>query len=134
FHGIGAVEGRDRISLGSGRHLDLLPKRGQEGYAQLLGEHDVGLALMGTPHPSLVPLEMASAGMLTVTNSFETKTREAMASIAGNLIAMPPSLEGILGGLEEAAREADDYQRRLDGARVDWSHDWDTSLNPDVMR
>ena len=29
---------------------------------------------MYTPHPSLVPIEMASAGMLTVTNSFENKT------------------------------------------------------------
>ena len=42
--------------------------------AQLLREHDVGLALMYTPHPSLVPIEMASAGMLAVTNTFENKT------------------------------------------------------------
>jgi len=133
FHGIGAVEGRDRISLGSGRHLDLLPKRGQAGYAQLLTEHDVGLALMGTPHPSLVPLEMASAGMLTVTNSFETKTREAMASIAGNLIAVPPSIDGVVDGLAEAVAHIDDHERRIAGSRVEWSRDWDQSLNPEVM-
>jgi hypothetical protein len=133
FHGIGAVEGRDRFSLGSGRHLDLLPKRDQAGYAGLLGEHDVGLALMGTPHPSLVPLEMASAGMLTVTNSFETKTREAMASIAGNLIAVPPTIDGVVAGLAEAATHFDDYERRIAGSRVEWSSDWDESLNPEVM-
>ena len=34
---------------------------------------------MYTPHPSLVPIEMASAGMATVTNSFENKTADAMA-------------------------------------------------------
>ena len=134
FHGIGTVEGRDRISLGSARHLEVLNKRDQAGYAKLLGDHDVGLALMGTPHPSLVPLEMASAGMLTVTNSFETKTREVMASIAGNVIAVPPSVDGVVAGLEEAVAGVDDYERRIAGSRVDWSRNWEESLNPDVMR
>jgi hypothetical protein len=27
-----------------------------------------------------------------------------------------------------------DYARRIDGATVDWSRDWEQSLNPDVMR
>ena len=63
---------------------------------ELLRDHDVGLALMYTPHPSLVPIEMASAGMMTVTNSFENKTAEAMAAISPNLIAAEPSLDGIV--------------------------------------
>ena len=65
----------------------------------MLRDHDVGLALMYTPHPSLVPIEMASAGMLTVTNSFENKTAEAMAAISPNLITAEPSIEGVAGGL-----------------------------------
>ena len=44
---------------------------------------------MYTPHPSLVPIEMASAGMLTVTNTFENKTSEALRAISGNLLAGP---------------------------------------------
>jgi hypothetical protein len=28
----------------------------------------------------------------------------------------------------------DDYARRIEGAAVDWSRDWEESLNPDVMR
>ena len=60
----------------------------------VLREHDVGLALMYTPHPSLVPIEMASAGMLTVTNSFENKTAEALAAISPNLIAAEPERRG----------------------------------------
>ena len=83
LHGVGAV-GRagEPIDLGEGADLELLPRRGQDDYAELLRAHDVGLALMYTPHPSLVPIEMASAGMLTVTNSFENKTAEAMAAIS----------------------------------------------------
>jgi glycosyltransferase involved in cell wall biosynthesis len=133
LHGVGTVEGRDRIQLVAGRHLDLLPKRDQAGYARMLAEHDVGLALMGTPHPSLVPLEMASAGMLTVTNTFETKTSEAMSAIAGNLIAVPPTLDGIVRGLETAVAGVDDHERRIAGAEVNWSRDWEDSLNDDVM-
>ena len=85
------------------------------------------------PHPSLVPLEMASAGMVTVTNSFENKTAEAMEAISGNLIAAEPTLEGIAAGLERAAAAATDNEARVRGAEVHWSKDWDTSLDEDLM-
>ena len=133
LHGIGTVEGRDRIDVSSTRRLEMLPKLDQPGYARLLAEHDVGLALMSTPHPSLVPLEMASAGMLAVTNSWETKTREGMSALAPNLIAVPPSLEGIVGGLAEAVSRVGDHAARVEGARLDWSRDWDQSFGPGVM-
>ena len=58
---------------------------------------------MYTPHPSLVPIEMASAGMLTVTNSFENKTPEAMAAISSNLITAEPGIDALAAGLAEAA-------------------------------
>jgi hypothetical protein len=133
FHGIGTVEGGDRFELGAGRALELLPRRGQDAYAELLSSADVGLALMCTPHPSLVPLEMASAGMPTVTNSFSVKTPEAMRRISANLITKEPTLEGIVAGLAEAVARCDDFNGRIEGARVEWSNDWDRSLNDDVM-
>ena len=79
-----------------------MPRRDQAGYAELLREHDVGLALMYTPHPSLAPIEMAAAGMLTVTNTFETKTADALAAISPNLVAVEPTLESVVAGLSEA--------------------------------
>jgi hypothetical protein len=131
--GIGSVGGGDRISIGPGRDLELLPRRDQAGYAELLREHDAGLALMLTPHPSLVPIEMAAAGMTAVTNSFETKTAEALARISPNLVAAEPSLDGIATGLAEAAARAGDHRARVAGAAVDWPRDWDESLGPPVM-
>ena len=65
----------------------------------LLRDHDVGLALMYTPHPSLVPIEMASAGMLTVTNSFENKTAEAMAAISPEPDHRRADVDGVAGAL-----------------------------------
>ena len=134
FHGIGTVGGRDRtIGLTADRRLELLNRRDQGGYAEVLTAHDAGLALMSTPHPSLVPLEMASAGMLTVTNSWETKDAAAMAALSPNLIAVPPGVEGIVAGLAEAVAGAGDYERRIAGATVDWSRDWDESFDEATM-
>ena len=121
------------IDLGEGVVLEMLPRRGQEDYAELLRAHDVGLALMYTPHPSLVPIEMASAGMLTVTNSFENKTADAMAAISSNLITVDPSVEGVCAGLREAAESVDDFGRRARGSDVRWSREWDDSFDDELM-
>jgi glycosyltransferase involved in cell wall biosynthesis len=133
FHGIGATERWQRLTLGPRATMEVVARADQSEYAELLESHDVGLALMYTPHPSLVPIEMASAGMLVVTNSFENKTPEAMAQISPNLITTAPSLDGIKQGLREAAGRVDDLQGRVSGASVEWSTDWDSSFNDRVM-
>jgi hypothetical protein len=76
---------------------------------------------------------MASAGLLTVTNSFENKTPEAMSAISSNLITAEPSIDGIVAGLRDAVAGADDAERRVRGGRVNWSRSWTESLNDDLM-
>jgi hypothetical protein len=88
---------------------------------------------MLTPHPSLPPIEMASAGMLTVTNSCENKTPEKLTAISSNLITASPTVPGVVAALAEAAAAVGDGERRVAGSSVDWSSDWETSLGPDVM-
>jgi glycosyltransferase involved in cell wall biosynthesis len=133
LHGIGTVEHGRAVDLGGGAALELLPRSSQESYARLLPDHDVGLALMYTPHPSLVPIEMASAGMLTVTNSFENKTAAALSAISPNLIAAEPTLEGVTDALGVAAAAVDDVERRASGSRVAWSRDWDDSFGDELL-
>ncbi|MGI8579754.1 MAG: hypothetical protein ACR2K9_04290, partial [Solirubrobacteraceae bacterium] len=133
LHGIGSVGSERAIELGGGTSLNLLARSGQDEYAAVLGEHDVGLALMYTPHPSLVPIEMASAGMLTVTNSFETKTPEAMTAISSNLITAEPGVEAIAAALVEAAAGVDDFKRREAGSAVNWSRDWSESFDDPLL-
>jgi glycosyltransferase involved in cell wall biosynthesis len=133
LRGIGALGGARRIDVGAGASLALLPRAGQRAYADVLREHDVGLALMYTPHPSLVPIEMASAGMLTVTNSFENKTPEAMAAISPNLLAVEPTVDAIAAGLHDAVTTVGDVERRARGSAVRWSRDWDRSFDDAVL-
>jgi hypothetical protein len=133
LHGIGTVRSARRIDLGGGTWMRLLPRASQDAYAGVLRDHDVGLALMYTPHPSLVPIEMASAGLLTVTNSFENKTAEAMAAISPNLIAAEPTVDAIADALCEAAAAAGDVDRRVRGSRVAWCRDWDEAFDDALM-
>jgi glycosyltransferase involved in cell wall biosynthesis len=129
LHGIGTLESGRRLELVRGAVLDLLPRSEQSSYAEVLRSHDIGLSLMYTPHPSLVPIEMASAGMLTVTNAFENKSAAALAAISSNLVTTEPTIDGIAAGLVAAAAGVGDVERRAAGARVDWSRDWDRSFD-----
>ena len=88
---------------------------------------------MYTPHPSLVPLEMASAGMLTVTNTFENKTAEALGAISGNLVAAAPDVGAVAAAIGAAVAGAGDGERRAAGSRVAWSRDWDTSFSDALL-
>jgi glycosyltransferase involved in cell wall biosynthesis len=133
LHGIGTVGGRRTLSLGGGAELRMVPRSDQTAYAELLRGHDLGLALMYTPHPSLVPLEMASAGMLTVTNSFENKTPEAMRAISTNLRAPEPTLAALAAALAEAAGAVSDHDGRVAGAEVNWARNWEQSFPGDLL-
>ncbi|WLS12026.1 glycosyltransferase (plasmid) [Shinella sumterensis] len=124
FHGIGHLGGQSSLPLGAGAELKMLPKTGLGEYKDMLVKHSVGMSLMHSPHPSLVPLEMAAAGLSTVTTTYENKTEDAMRMISSNLIAVPPTVDGLVSGLKEAIGRIEQHERRLAGTHVDWPTDW----------
>ena len=130
FNGIGSTR-RGRVALGRSS-MRLLPRSDQSTYAELLRGHDVGLALMYTPHPSLVPIEMAAAGMVVVTNGFENKDAAAMRAISSNISAVAPTIEGVAAGLAAAAARAGDAAARAAGAEVNWARGWEEAF-PDPL-
>ena len=129
FYGIGSLGSAQKLSLSRGRSLILLPRETQDAYREILRAHDVGLALMHTPHPSLVPIEMASAGMLVVTTTFGNKTQAELSKISPNLIAAHPSIDEIKLGLKTAAARVSDYTARARGAKVHWAKTWEAAFN-----
>jgi hypothetical protein len=88
---------------------------------------------MYTPHPSLVPIEMAAAGMVTVTNTYENKDAAALASISSNLVAAKPTVAGIAAGLGAAVAVASDLGARAAGSNVAWPSNWDEALGDAVL-
>jgi glycosyltransferase involved in cell wall biosynthesis len=131
--GVGSLGGPDSIPLPRGHSLDLSPRRSQSGYGEQLAGNDIGLALMYAPHPSLVPIEMASAGMLTVTNTFETKTAAAMTAISSNINAVTPNVASLVEALRQAVSLSADGDARVAGAAVDWSRDWDETFDAETL-
>jgi hypothetical protein len=86
-----------------------------------------------TPHPSLLPLEMASAGMVVVTSTFASKTAEALKAISQNLIPVAPTVEAITAGLFEAVASVGDVERRARRSAVHWSRSWDESFDDELV-
>jgi hypothetical protein len=133
--GIGTVElrgGALPLPL-SGAQLRLIPRSPQAEYARLLRSCDVGLALMYTPHPGLVAIEMAAAGMATVTNTFENKDAPALERISANLIGANASVEGVAEGLARAEARCDELDRRAEASRIPWPASWDDALGSDKL-
>lgn len=128
FHGIGSIDRGYSLELAPGVPLQLLPKTSLQDYIDLMPSFDVGLSLMLTPHPSLVPLEMASAGMWTVTNTFASKTAAELRRISTNIIGVEPTVDAIVEGLVEAMTRVNEVDARVAGATMDWPTDWDQAF------
>ncbi len=124
FYGIGSIGSFKRMKLYRNADLKLLPKVSLQEYLNLLPTYDLGLSLMLTPHPSLMPIDMAAAGLIAVTNTYANKTREEWAKVSPNIIAVPPTIEGIRNGLIAALRKVDNYQERIAGSKVNWPTNW----------
>jgi SAM-dependent methyltransferase len=130
FWGIGNEKALPDVALARGARLRLIPRLSLERYYAMLGQFDLGLSLMLSPHPSLPPLDMAAAGLVVVTNTFATKTAESLRGVSGNLLGVEATRDALEAGLREAERRCDDVEARLRSAAIHWPRDWDASLAP----
>jgi lipopolysaccharide biosynthesis protein len=70
---VAAGETFSKDRAGSIMNLSVAGKLSLGDYGELLSKASVGVSLMLSPHPSYPPLEMAAAGIYTITNSFPSK-------------------------------------------------------------
>jgi hypothetical protein len=133
FDGIGLLGAMQPVDLGRQAKLTLLPRTTLEEYTNLLPHYDLGLSLMLTPHPSLVPLDMAAAGLVTVTNTYANKTAEKLRRISKNIVAVPATINGIKEGLVRALGEVENFEDRVAGAQIDWKTRWSDALGEMIM-
>lgn len=134
FYGMGTVGQYNSIKLTDGIRMKLLPKMSLDEYKSLLPQFDLGLSLMLTPHPSLVPLEMAAAGMIVVTNSYATKSAEELERLSTNILVAGPTIDGVHSALTEAAHGVHDISNRVAGAKVRWSSSWTQSFDTEFFK
>jgi hypothetical protein len=133
FYGIGSLGKTNRMDLGEGNILHLLPRVPYSEYVQSLKSYDIGISLMYAPHPSVPPFEMASAGMLAITTAFENRAPQEMQSISSNIIAATHSIESLVESIKEAIDRVDDVDERSKNANIEWSTSWKESFGPAFM-
>jgi hypothetical protein len=116
FEAVGVPTARGEIELGDGHRLETMPRLSTRRYRALLQRCRVGLALLHTPHPGLVPLEMAASGLVCVTNTYGVKTADRLHELAGNLVPGEPTVAGLSRALATAVQRAADTDARLAAA------------------
>ena len=131
FFGIGASH--NDMQLPNGKQLKMIGKVGLKEYREMLPDFDLGLALMYTPHPSLLPIEMAAAGQVVVTNTCMNKTVEELENISANFCVAEPTFTSVAAALDVAAKRVSDLAAREAGAQVNWSQDWNQTFSPELL-
>jgi hypothetical protein len=100
-------------------------------YHNLVGQMDAGFSLMHSPHPSYIPLDLASKGAVSLTNTFGNKS--SLEAYSGNIITanldMPSLVDG-LSRLEAAARNDQARLEHWERQRIgqDWSAAFEAAL------
>jgi hypothetical protein len=118
-----------RLILAEGLEPEIREGMGWQDYAQLLGETDVGLSLMYTPHPSYPPLDLAASGAVVVTNRHGVK--QSLGVYSRNIVCADLEAEPMLEALEEALVLSRDSARRAQNLRDSTlNRDWHEALAP----
>lgn len=102
------------VHLGARARVEPLGKLSYDGYHRLLEETDLGLALMLSPHPGHLALELPMAGIPTVTNTFGGY-REAWVEGLHLAGTDPHALADALLELTAATRGTTRHEARLPG-------------------
>ncbi len=126
---LGAPDAADSLRLSGASKLSFLPAAGEHVGAYLARGYDLGLVLDLTPSVNLEAIELAAAGIVTVTNSFGTKTDGVLRTISENLIPCPATVGGIADALRVAESRASDLEQRARGADVAWSRGWSETFD-----
>lgn len=128
FIGTGALtEYSEFLGSTCGRKVEMKIKMNipEPEYRKIIRSGDIGFSLMISPHPSLPPFDFAAAGLIAVTNTFETKNAESFRNISSNFITAEPFQEKIVEALRLAVQLSSNYQKRRLGAdEMSWENEW----------
>lgn len=122
FYGMGI--GNTTVRLAEGVEVTQLPRMPLDEYEAITKTFDLCLTLMSSPHPSLIPMDLAASGAIVVTNTFETKTPEYLIGISKNIIPAHPGLHQLSSAIIEGVERTKNISDRYEGATVSWPKSW----------
>lgn len=116
-----------QITLGGMIQPRVLPTMGWREYGEFTGSVDLGFCLMGTPHPSYPPLDLAASGAAVLTNRFGLK--QDLKAYSPNISCAGLAVEELLEGLREGLALATDPVARKAGYQNNgMSRSWNETL------
>ncbi len=115
FISVGAQE--SEIRLADGVIMKALPYMDIESYKNKMAQMDLCLSLMLSPHPSMVPVDLALSGAVVVTNTYANKTERVLQEISKNILAGKPTVEDILSKIKKAVALVDNLDGRYKKAK-----------------
>jgi hypothetical protein len=133
FWGIGTFAEDYEVQLDAYHTMKIVQRIPQKDYEQFLKNFDVGFSLMMAPHPSILPFEMAAAGLVVVTNEYRHRNRNVIAGISNNILPCRLTLDSIAEALGAAARKSADYNSRVKDYGVDWNRSWDNAFSDEFL-
>ncbi|TIV39064.1 MAG: hypothetical protein E5V91_11720 [Mesorhizobium sp.] len=126
---VGMGLGEGVVELLPGVRSVSLPRMDLTTYIEEVASFDICLTLMASPHPSMIPMDLAASGCVVVTNTFKTKTESYLQSLSGNIIPAAPGLGEIVAALELAKFKSLDLEERYRLAKtMRYPRNWDQSL------
>lgn len=126
---IGMGMGSSKVEIGDNLYSESLPRMTLSDYVDAVAGFDICLTLMASPHPSMIPMDLAGSGAVVVTNTFAEKTPEYLRSLSQNIVPAEADLEALLAALTEAKKMAEDLDaRHRAAAAMTYPTSWDQTL------
>jgi hypothetical protein len=116
FYSIGALATEDELELSKRAKLKIMAKMPYDAYQNFLLLGDIGISVISTPHPGIIHFQMASYGLVSITNTTPLRTPEWLKAQSRNLIGTQLTLEDLCGAIRDAVERADDYDTRYRNA------------------
>ena len=124
FYSVGASEGK--IKINNDLSIYALPFMSVSEYKKIIYQYDLALSLMMSPHPSMVPIDLALSGVPVVTNTYKNKDEKYLKSISENIYSSNLNIDSLLYTLEKACEKVNDYKTRYENAKKsDYPQNWD---------
>jgi hypothetical protein len=128
---IGMGLGECTLRLNEEKSSVCMPRMNLTEYIRSVASFDVCLTLMASPHPSLIPMDLAGSGAIVVTNTFATKSNDYLNSICTNIIPSEPTLPALLTALKIAKERCLDLEERhRAAAAMQYPRSWEQTFTP----
>lgn len=128
FYGIGL--GDAVIDLDTDVELKQLPRMNLKDYQNFISSFDLGLCLMASPHPSLLPFDLIGSGCSVVTNCFGVKGREYFDTVASGVFLGNPDVDSLVQAIKAAVSEIGDLNKRYQNALdMKFPRTWEESFD-----